>query len=149
LSDQDPPQWPPPEPQPWQSGWQPPAPTEPGGWQAPPPQPQQQQQQPGGWQAPQQQTPWGAPPPPNSGKATASLVLSICGLLVCPLILSVLGLVFGYQARGEIDRSNGAVGGRGLATAGIVIGWVGIVVAILFIALIAAAVISFDDAQDF
>ena len=112
--------WQPPSDQP--SGWQPPA-----GEPTPPP--------PGSWPPPQQQQqpPWGPGPPTNS-KATTSLVLGICGVLLCPLILSVPALVLGYQARSEIDRSNGASGGRGLAVAGIVLGWIGLVFGLLLLA---------------
>ena len=56
--------------------------------------------------------------------------------MLCPLICSVLALVFGYQARAEIDRAGGRMGGRGLATAGVVLGWIGIVLAMAFIALV-------------
>src|SRR3954467_15203480 len=59
------------------------------------------------WQSYHQQ-----PPPPTSGAATASLVLGICGLVVCPFVCSVLALVFGYQAREQIDESGGQLGGR-------------------------------------
>ncbi len=65
-------------------------------------------------------------PRPTSGKANAALILGVCGLVVCPLICSILAVVFGYQARGEIDASGGRLDGRGQAVAGIVLGWVGI-----------------------
>jgi hypothetical protein len=71
------------------------------------------------WQSYQRQ-------PPTSGAATAALVLGICGLVVCPFVCSVLALVFGYQAREEIDESGGQIGGRSSAVAGIVLGWVGV-----------------------
>lgn len=79
------------------------------------------------------------PPPPvagTNGKATAALVLGICGLAVCPLICSILALVFGYQGRSEIDRGGRMEGGRGLAVSGIVLGWIGVVLVTLFIILI-------------
>ena len=77
--------------------------------------------------------PWAQPPQPSNGKATASLVLGVLGLLFCPLICSVAAHVLGYNARREIDASNGTQGGRGLATAGIVTGWVGLVFGILIV----------------
>ena len=73
-------------------------------------------------------------PRPTSGKATAALILGICGLVVCPLMCSILALVFGYQARSEIDDSRGSMDGRGQAVAGIVLGWVGIGLCVLGIA---------------
>jgi len=63
------------------------------------------------------------PYPQASGFAIASLVL---GILWLYWIGSILALVFGYLARGEIRRDPQRVGGRGMATAGIVLGWVGI-----------------------
>ena len=63
-------------------------------------------------------------------------MLGILGLVFCPLICSVLALVFGYQARNEIDGSGGRIGGRGNATAGIVLGWIGVVICALFLILI-------------
>jgi Domain of unknown function (DUF4190) len=41
-------------------------------------------------------------------------------------VTAILAIVFGYRARREIDESEGRQTGRGLATAGIVLGWVGI-----------------------
>jgi hypothetical protein len=69
-------------------------------------------------------------PPPaasrTSGKAIASLILSLLGLVgVLPLIGSILGIIFGNQAKGEIARSGGDLTGEGLAQAGVIIGWVG------------------------
>jgi hypothetical protein len=75
-------------------------------------------------------------------------VLGICGFVVCPLICSILAVIFGYQARGEIDRSGGAQGGRGLAVAGIVLGWIGIALSVLIGAIIAILAASGDLEED-
>jgi hypothetical protein len=116
---------------------------EPQGWQSQWQQPQQPQQPPrqGNWQ----QMPDGqwvqAPGTGSSGKATAALVLGILGLVFCPFVCSIAALVLGYQARSEIDRSGGLQGGRSNATAGIVLGWIGIglvIAGILLIGLLAA-----------
>lgn len=66
---------------------------------------------------------YGAVPQKTNGMAIASLVL---GIVWVYWIGSILALVFGYSAKAEIDRSRGAQGGRGLAVAGIVLGWVGV-----------------------
>lgn len=71
--------------------------------------------------------------PPNNDWAVASLVLGIANFIAIPLVGAILALVFGYKAKGEIDRSEGRQGGRGLAVAGIVLGWIGVAVAILAI----------------
>jgi hypothetical protein len=63
-------------------------------------------------------------PPKTSGMAIASLVLSLLGLVILPLIGPVLGVIFGHMALGEIKRSNGMVEGQGLAVAGLVTGYV-------------------------
>lgn len=55
--------------------------------------------------------------------AIASLVL---GILWLYWIGSVLALVFGYVAKRQIDDSRGLQGGRGMAVAGIVLGWIGV-----------------------
>ena len=76
-----------------------------------------------------------APAVPTNGKATASMILGIVGLLILYLIGPILALVFGYQAKNEIEASGGTQGGRGMAIAGIVMGWIGIGFAILFLAI--------------
>jgi Domain of unknown function (DUF4190) len=65
-------------------------------------------------------------PPPTSGAATASLILGICGLVVCPLVCSVLAIVYGKRAQREIAASQGRMGGESYASAGIITGWVGL-----------------------
>ncbi|MGW1405102.1 DUF4190 domain-containing protein [Streptomyces sp. NPDC002403] len=71
--------------------------------------------------------PGGAPLP--SGKATASMVLGILGLLLIPIILPIIALCLGISAKRMADRGQG--GGRGQAVAGIVMGSVGIAFAVL------------------
>ena len=72
----------------------------------------------------------GVPVRTTNGLAIASLVL---GLVWVFWINSILALVFGYIAKGQIDESQGRQGGRGLAIAGIVLGWVGVGILVLFI----------------
>ncbi|WP_376791247.1 DUF4190 domain-containing protein [Thermoflexus sp.] len=63
----------------------------------------------------------------TSGKAIASLVLSILGLVgVLPIIGPILGIILGHQARSEIANRPEALTGEGLARAGIILGWVGL-----------------------
>jgi hypothetical protein len=63
---------------------------------------------------------------PNSTMAVISLVAGILGLSLFPTIGSIIALITGYMARNEIRVSAGSLGGDGLATAGIVLGWIGI-----------------------
>ena len=76
--------------------------------------------------------------PDTNGKAITSLILGILGLVFCPLLASIAALIVGYQARTEIDQSQGYQGGRGLAVAGIVLGWVGVGLVVLGIVLLLA-----------
>ena len=71
--------------------------------------------------------------------AIASLVL---GILWIYWLGSILALAFGYLAKNEIRRSPQKMEGNGLATAGIVLGWVGVgtLVCVILLVIIAALV---------
>ena len=75
-----------------------------------------------------------APSRTTNGYAIASMVL---GILWVWWLGSVLALVFGYVAKNQIDRSNGMESGRGMAIAGIVLGWVGVGFLVLGIVAVA------------
>jgi hypothetical protein len=77
-----------------------------------------------------------APKPPTNGKAIASMVLGILGIVILYVIGPILALVFGHIAKNEIESSNGAQGGGGMATAGIVMGWIGVGLALLYLVLV-------------
>jgi len=79
--------------------------------------------------------PAAAPPKSTNGLAIASMVL---GILWVYWIGSILALIFGYVAKGQIAAAGGTQGGRGMAIAGIVLGWVGI--GILLLGIVAIAV---------
>jgi Domain of unknown function (DUF4190) len=72
--------------------------------------------------------------PKTNGMAVASLTL---GILWLGGLGAALALLFGYMGKGEIDRSDGSESGRGLAIAGIVLGWVGIAIPFLFFLAVA------------
>jgi len=57
-----------------------------------------------------------------------AIVSALLGVVWFAGIGSVLALVFGYRARREIKRSGGRQKGLGLATAGIILGWIGIAI---------------------
>jgi Domain of unknown function (DUF4190)/Protein of unknown function (DUF2510) len=71
----------------------------------------------------------------SNGMAIASMVLGIVWLY---WLGSVLALVFGYIALNQIKQSNGQQSGRGMAIAGIVLGWIGVAV-LVSIGIVAAA----------
>jgi hypothetical protein len=70
-------------------------------------------------------TPLGPPAPPapptkTSGLAVASLVLGILGLFSCGAT-ALVGLILGIVSLVKVKKSNGALGGQGLALAGTII----------------------------
>jgi prepilin-type processing-associated H-X9-DG protein len=56
----------------------------------------------------------------TSGLAIASLVLGILGFLSCG-ITAIVGLILGIVAMSRVRKSNGAIGGQGLALAGTIV----------------------------
>lgn len=75
-----------------------------------------------------------APPQANSN-ATLSLVFGVGSIALCAL-LAIPAVIFGHRARREIAESNGTQTGSGLATAGIIIGY-------LYIGLMALGLLAF------
>jgi hypothetical protein len=73
-------------------------------------------------------------PPKNSTKAIWALVLGILGILCCG-VLGIPALILGKQAQKEIDASGGAQTGRGMATAGFVLGIIACVFLVITIIL--------------
>jgi hypothetical protein len=81
--------------------------------------------------------------PPNSPLAITSLICGIAAFVILPVIGSILALVFGYLAQNDIKKSQGRVGGKGMATAGIVLGYVGLglgVLAVIFFIVVFSVV---------
>jgi hypothetical protein len=74
-----------------------------------------------------------APPPvaPTNSMAVVSLITGILGLTLLPFLGSIVALVTGNMARNEMRRSPYPVSGEGLATAGLVLGWVGVGLGVL------------------
>jgi len=73
---------------------------------------------PAGWQA-----------PPTSNKAIASLV---SGVLFMCAPASIAAIVLGHLALGDIKRTAGRMAGRGMAIAGLVLGYTGIGLTLLY-----------------
>ncbi len=74
--------------------------------------------------------------PQNAPGAVAALVLGILGILVCPL-LGPFAWVYGRKGERAVDASGGVLAGRGLATAGKILG----IVATLLIVLLLVALL--------
>ncbi len=63
----------------------------------------------------------------TSGMAVASLVMGICSFLCLPVLGSILAIILGLVARGQIKRESGRLEGKGLAAAGITLGTLSLV----------------------
>jgi hypothetical protein len=61
----------------------------------------------------------------GDGLATASLVTGIVSVVCCGLVTGIPAIVMGLISRNRIARSAGALGGRGMAVAGVVVGVAG------------------------
>ncbi|GAA4377375.1 DUF4190 domain-containing protein [Nocardioides caricicola] len=158
----------PPPPNPY--GQQPP-PANPYGQQPPPANPYGQPQQPP--YNPYQQQPYppsgyppqppGYPPyqaaPPTEGLGLASMIIGIAALVLsCLYGVGLLGspaaLIMGRISMKRIDRSEGRLGGRGMAQAGFILGIIGtvfLVLAIIAVIIIVAVAASggFDDQSSY
>jgi hypothetical protein len=63
--------------------------------------------------------------------AIISLIAGILGITFVPFLGSIAAVITGSMAKKEIRESGGAVGGDGLATAGLVLGWIGVGLGVL------------------
>jgi hypothetical protein len=71
----------------------------------------------------------------TNGFAIASLVCGIASLCA-GLVTAILAVVFGHVALAQISRSGGYEQGRGIAIAGLVIGYIFIALGALYIVFI-------------
>lgn len=82
-------------------------------------------------------------PRPSSGLAITSLICGIAGVVlfwaVVPILASIVAVITGHMALRQ-TRANPALGGRGMAFAGLILGYV--MVAVLLIGIV-TTVISF------
>jgi hypothetical protein len=74
-------------------------------------------------------------PQRTNGLSIAALVL---GIVWVWWIGSILAVIFGHVSLSQIKKSNGAQGGKGMAIAGLVLGWIGVGTLLLVIAAAAA-----------
>ena len=92
---------------------------------------------------------------PNEGMAVASMVIGIVSLvLACGYGIGLLGspaaMIMGRVSMKRIDRSNGQIGGRGMAQTGFILGIIGTVLLVLGLILVVVLVViyangGFDD----
>ncbi|MDQ3623625.1 MAG: DUF4190 domain-containing protein, partial [Verrucomicrobiota bacterium] len=76
--------------------------------------------------------------PITDGLAVASLVLGVLGLVVIPFICSLPAVICGHLSLGRIRRAAGALAGHGMAVAGLLTGYFGIVIWGLILAIVFA-----------
>lgn len=77
---------------------------------------------------------YGATAPKTNVLAIISMIASILGFVwILPLIGSVGGAVMGHLSLNQIKRTG--EGGRGMALAGVIVGWVGVAISLLIIGL--------------
>ncbi|HVN19851.1 MAG TPA: DUF4190 domain-containing protein [Dongiaceae bacterium] len=69
--------------------------------------------------------------------STKAIISLICGLFIFCFPLSVVAVILGHLSHSEIKKSAGRLTGEGLATAGLVLGYMGVAAIPLIIAAIA------------
>ena len=87
--------------------------------------------------------PYQTPPTkPSSNMALASMVLGILGWTILPGLASIAAIITGHMAKKEIKGSMGQLGGDGLATAGLVMGYASVAI-VLCVCLAMAGMMAF------
>jgi hypothetical protein len=90
-------------------------------------------------------------PTRTNGIATAGFVCGLIGLLICLIpfgiflggVLAILGIVFGFLGRSRSREAN--IPGAGMATAGIVLSFAGLVIGVVWLVVIGAFVKNVGD----
>src|SRR5437762_13824102 len=89
------------------------------------------------------------PPPPPSASSPApltastaiwSLVLAILSFFCGWLITAIPAVICGHIARSKIRKSGGALGGTGIATAGLILGYIALVLGVMGIPLLVSMI---------
>ena len=64
------------------------------------------------------------PVPRTSNLAIVSLISGIASWFLLPFIAAIIAVISGHMAKNEIRRGNGMVTGNGMATVGLVLGYI-------------------------
>jgi len=76
---------------------------------------------------------YGAPAPKTNVLAIISMIAAILGFVwILPFIGSLGGAIMGHISLNQIKRTG--EGGRGMALAGVIVGWIGVAIAVIGIA---------------
>ena len=84
-------------------------------------------------QAPQMQQPYQQPMLKTNGSAVAGFILSLVGLLLFGFILGILAVIFSATGLNKIKQQPNVFKGKGLATAGLIIGIVDVIGWLIYI----------------
>lgn len=86
--------------------------------------------------------------PQSSGLALASMILGICGIVLClgPLA-GIPAVICGHSAQAQIKRSGGTLTGAGMATAGLITGYISILMIFVLGLMAAIAIPNFVKAR--
>lgn len=82
------------------------------------------------------------PAQPTSTLAIVSLISGIVSWFLIPFVAAVAAIITGHMAKNEIKKSNGTISGNGLATAGLVLGYIQIGLGVC-VCLVVAAMLAF------
>ncbi|HWT15651.1 MAG TPA: DUF4190 domain-containing protein [Patescibacteria group bacterium] len=78
-----------------------------------------------------------ATPRITSTYATLSLIFGLVAWLMAPLLGAIVAIVCGHLARSEIRRANGALDGDGMALAGLILGYLQLVLVVVLVIVVA------------
>jgi len=88
---------------------------------------------------------------PTSSFSTTSLIMGILGWTLIPIVGAIIAVITGHIAKKDIRQSNGLLGGDGIATAGLILGYSNLVLglcaclALLLFPALLAGVWTFGD----
>ena len=83
----------------------------------------------------------------TSGAAVASMILGILGFIILPIVGAIAAIITGHIGLGTIKKGAGTVKGRGMAIAGLIMGYLQIVLVALAI-VAAVALPTFGKVQE-
>ncbi len=83
-------------------------------------------------------------PAPNSGLAIASMVCGIVSLILCYVnaVAAIPAIICGHMALKKINESELPMAGRGMAIAGLITGYLGLLFQLLVIGIVCFAIFS-------
>ena len=62
-------------------------------------------------------------PAPTSSLAITSLIMAVLGWTLIPIVGAIIAVITGHMAKKEIRGSSGLLGGDGIATTGLILGY--------------------------